>query len=119
MIVDGPTIFIAIMWSFFMFIIGAISQFFGASGKLDKIYDYILKDQDNTWIHYSCYEDLEDEKELVSRELKKEQKAHELSKSYIEDYRKQVSALETQIECLKAEVCTLKKTTQSNKKGVI
>ena len=106
------------MWSFLMLAVGALSTYYGGGQKFERIYDYVVKDGDDSWIRYLDYEDLEDEKELISKELEKEKKAYELSQSYIEDYKKQVSALETQIECLKAEVCTLK-THKQNKKGVI
>lgn len=103
------------MWSFLMLGVGALSTYFGGGEKFERIYDYVVKDEDDSWIRYSDYEDLKDEKELISEELEKEKKVHELSKSYAEDYRKQVSALETQIECLKAEVCTLKNPQLKNK----
>lgn len=103
------------MWSLLMLAVGGLSTYFGGGEKFERIYDYIVKDEDDDWIRYSSYEDLKDDKELISIELDKERKAHELSKSYVEDYRKQVSALETQIECLKAEVCTLKNPQLKNK----
>lgn len=103
------------MWSFLMLAVGALSTYYKGGQKFERIYDYVVKDGDDSWIRYLDYEELEDKKELISKELEKEQKVHELSKSYIEDYKKQVSALETQIECLKAEICTLKNP-QLNKK---
>lgn len=103
------------MWSFLMLAVGALSTYYKGGQKFERIYDYVVKDGDDSWIRYLDYEELEDEKELILKELEKEQKVHELSKSYVEDYKKQVSALETQIECLKAEICTLKNP-QLNKK---
>lgn len=121
MVIGEECLFILalVMWSFLMLAVGALSTYYKGGQKFERIYDYVVKDGDDSWIRYLDYEELEEDKELISKELEKERKVHELSKSYIEDYKKQISALETQVECLKAEVCTLKKPTQPIKKGVI
>ena len=83
------------------FLIGAMVPWFGASMKFESILEYIRMDEDDGWYHKSDYEKVESERDTLKNDLT-------ITKLSNEDLHRKCEALNTQIECLKAENCKLK-----------
>ena len=105
MIVEVPiscehfvVLILSIMVAFFA---GAMIPWLGASMKFESILEYIRMDEDDAWYHRADYEKVESERDTLKNDLT-------ITKLSNEDLHRKCEALNTQIECLKAENCKLK-----------
>lgn len=104
--VEWGECFCILLWSILMMVVGyALSL--PTSQNLETILRYIKHDEDDSWIHYSYYQELEEEmKELEKKKEESENMIERLKKETI-DISDQNRAYKTQIECLRAEICVL------------
>lgn len=100
--IDIISVGAAVLWSLLMLCIGANIVWIGSQSKFEAIYTYIKHDEDDCWCHASMYDDMEHQKNLLEVE---NENMHRIN----DNLRQRCEAYVTQIECLKSEVCDLKK----------